>query len=454
MRFDVRDKHITIIGAARSGVAAAVLLKRHGARVFVSDAGVIASQIKVRLENWNIDYEEGGHSERALSAFFAVVSPGVPTEAPPVQHYLKLHKPVYSEIEVASWFTDQPIVGVTGTNGKTTVTRWLDHLWATAGKTHDTSGNIGNAFSDVLNGEPRNGDLLLEISSFQLDHIDTFHPHIALILNITPDHLDRYQNSFEKYAAAKFRICENQTAHDWFIYNQDDPVTRRFAEQLSQRADHPSLLAFSLKGEVERGAFLKNDRIMFNLENKTEELMHAEELSLRGQHNLSNGLATALAARSAEISNRYIRESLKSFEGVEHRLELVRVLDGVKYINDSKATNINSVWYALDSIKEPLVLILGGRDKGNDYSTILPLIKDKVHTLIAIGESKEKINSQLGNNVPDFLEANSMEEAVRLGRKNATKNDVVLLSPACSSFDMFDNYEHRGEVYKKAVKNL
>lgn len=449
---DVANKHIVVIGAARSGIAAAILLKNKGADVFVSDFGTIKDNWKQKLVNARIDFEENGHSDKAKQADFVVLSPGVPTESPIVQFYLNEGKKVYSEIEAASWFTDQRIIATTGSNGKTTVTNWLDHVWKTAKRDHTVSGNIGVAFSDVVDGS--NGDFILEISSFQLDHIDTFKPTIGLLLNITPDHLNRYGDSFEAYAASKFRITENQTKEDWFIFNYDDPIIKSHVESLQKKEDAPKLWAFSYNNEVPEGAFVRDEHIIFKFNNKEETLMPVYEVGLSGNHNLNNGLATALAARAAEIKNEAIRESLQSFMGVEHRLEKVRDVDGVKYVNDSKATNVNAVWFALDSFQVPMTLILGGRDKGNDYSEIVDQIKEKVHTIIAIGESKERVEDQLGKVVPNFLRAESMMKAVRAAQKVAKRGEVVLLSPACASFDMFDDYEHRGKVFKEEVYKL
>ncbi|MDX1638049.1 MAG: UDP-N-acetylmuramoyl-L-alanine--D-glutamate ligase, partial [Balneolaceae bacterium] len=277
---------------------------------------------------------------------------------------------------------------------------------------------------------------------------------VSLILNITPDHLDRYQGSIEKYAAAKFRITENQQADDWFIYHYDDPIVSRHAKKLASRRNAPGILAFSHSSEVPSGAFVRNDKIIFKFNNKEEVLMPTSELGLSGTHNLNNGLATALAARVSEIKNDIIRESLRTFEGVEHRLELVRTVEGVKYINDSKATNINAVWYALDSYEVPMALILGGRDKGNDYTELIEQVRRKVHTIIAIGEARSKIEKQLGSVVPHFETADTLTEAVKKARDNTRRGEIVLLSPACASFDMFENYEHRGNVFKRAVHDL
>ncbi|MCH2451078.1 MAG: UDP-N-acetylmuramoyl-L-alanine--D-glutamate ligase [Gracilimonas sp.] len=449
---EVKNLHIVVIGAARSGVAAALLLAKKGVDVFVSDNGSISGEAKQKLNTAGIPFEEGGHTDKAKSAEFVVLSPGVPTEAPIVQHYLSEGKEVFSEIEVASWFTDQKIVAVTGSNGKTTVANWLHHVWETAKHDHALAGNIGVAFSDEI--AKNKGDFLLEVSSFQLDHIKDFKPAVSMILNITSDHLNRYQNSLEAYAAAKFRITENQTEEDRFIFNYDDPIIQKHVETLKQKQNAPQLWAFSNENEVPEGAFVRNEHIIFKFNNKEESLMPIEEIGLRGRHNLSNGLATALAARAAEIKNETIRESLKSFTGVEHRLELAREVNGVKYINDSKATNVNAVWFALDSFHVPLTLILGGRDKGNDYSELKAQIREKVHTIIAIGESRDRIEEQLGKTAPNFVRVETMGGAVRAAQKVAKKGEVVLLSPACASFDMFDSYEHRGKIFKEEVNKL
>lgn len=451
---DVKNKHIVVVGAAKSGLAAALLLSEMGANVFLSDAGTISDHFKSQLRALNVHFEENGHTDRAFRAEFAVVSPGVPDEAPVIQHYLKSNKAVYSEIEIASWFNDTPIVAVTGSNGKTTVTSWLGHMWKTAGIPAHVAGNIGVAFSDVVRGGVSADWSILEVSSFQLDHIDSFRPKISLLLNITPDHLNRYQNRFENYAASKMRIGKNLSDSDVFICWNEDTVTHQLMNQQIHWSGHPKIWKFSSVSTVEHGIFVRDNKIFFNTDNQEEYLMQIEEIGLKGRHNLHNGLATALAARAAEIRIDYIRDSLMKFEGVEHRLEYVRELDGVKYINDSKATNVNAVWYALDSISVPTVLILGGRDKGNDYAELVEQIKQKVHTIIAIGEGQKAIVDQLKEHVPYLITANSMEQAVKEAKKVAKRGESVLLSPACASFDMFENYEHRGLEFKKSVNNL
>lgn len=447
-------KDVVVIGAARSGAAAATLLKNRGHHVFVSDYSSINDHIKKQLIDEGIPYEEKGHTNRAESGDFAVISPGVPSNAPIVQNYQKRGRQVLSELELAWQHASGTVFAVTGTNGKTTVTNWLDFTWQTATKDHITAGNIGQAFSQMAANTTKDTDILLEVSSFQLDHITTFRPHVSILLNITPDHLDRYENSFEKYAEAKFRIFENQTNKDWLIYNYDDPVIQTRVNKLREQSKAPRLLPFSTHQLLKEGASVNDGFISITINQQSEQLMHISDIGLAGTHNLYNSLAVTLAAKAADISNEVIRESLKRFEGVEHRLEFIRELDGVRYINDSKATNINAAWYALESLKRPGVLILGGRDKGNDYTKLHELLYHKIHTVIAIGESREKIYNQVGEVVPAIHLADTLADAVEIARNSADTGDTVLMSPACSSFDMFDNYEHRGNVFKKLVHQL
>lgn len=451
---EVRGASVVVVGAAKSGVAAARLLAGKGAQVFLTDAGSVSETAKTALNAAGVRFEEGGHSEAAMAADWLVVSPGVPDEAPIVQAYLGSGRAVLSEIEVASWYDRGRIVAVTGSNGKTTTTSWLDHVWNTAGAPHLLGGNIGIAYSDIVDGSTPETTSILEVSSFQLDHIDTFRPKVGILLNITPDHLNRYQYRFENYIASKMRLCENQREGDVFIYWQEDPVVAPLVADLKKRPGAPRFMAFSDTSRPEEGVYVRGGQIIFHIGNREETLMLVEDVGLRGRHNLHNGLATALAARVSEIRNEFIRESLMRFEGVEHRLETVRILDGVTWINDSKATNVNAVWYALESMRTPTVVILGGRDKGNDYAELVDAVKAKVHTIIAIGEGAAAVEAQLGAHVPTLTHAGSMEEAVRMARKAAKRGETVLLSPACASFDMFENYEHRGREFKKFVNQL
>ncbi len=451
---NLQGKHIVVAGAAKSGIASAFLLKKKGAVPFVSDNGTIPAETAERLKNESIEFEQNQHSQRAMNGEFLVLSPGVPTSSSIAQHYKDAGKGIFSEIELASWFSKSPMVAVTGSNGKTSVASWLAHTWKMASRDYILAGNIGTAFSEQVEHTSANKDVLLEVSSFQLDHIQSFHPAVSMVLNITPDHLDRYEHDFMKYAASKLNITKNQTASDWFIYNFDDPILSDHARQLAETENAPRLLAFSSQNEVTNGAFVRNGNLILKINNKEEELMQIGEIGLPGQHNLQNGMATALAARASEIKNEFISESLKTFEGVTHRLEHVRTYKGVRYVNDSKATNVNAVWFALRSFNMPMVLILGGRDKGNDYTQLEKELREKVHTIVAIGEARENIKKQIGNLVPHILEAESMKAAVKTARKAAKRGEVVLLSPACSSFDMFENYEDRGNHFKQAVLDL
>ncbi len=451
---NIKDRNIVIVGGARSGTAAAVLLASKGARVFITDIGAIPVHQKNILTHNEIPFEENGHTERARKADFAVVSPGVPDNAPLIRYFASNDIKVYSEIEAACWFSESPVYAVTGSNGKTTTTSWLNHMWKQAARPALVGGNIGTAVSELIPQTSPDATLILEVSSFQLDHIDTFRPKVAALLNITPDHLNRYQNKFEHYIASKMRIMKNQQPDDYLVFNYDDPVLKEQVAGIGVRPDGPQLLPFSLLDEVSRGAFIRGEEIILRLDGKDEPVAGVDEVGLRGNHNLGNSLAAAIMGRINEISLPAIRDSLMRFEGVEHRLEQVRIINGVRYINDSKATNVNAVWYALQSIKSPVVLILGGQDKGNDYKELSEQIKKKVHTLIAIGQAREVIRSQVSRDALYYHEADSLEEAVQLAHRKARKGEAVLLSPACASFDMFDDYEHRGKVFKQAVMAL
>ncbi len=451
---NLKGRHITIIGAARSGLAAARLLQSRGAEVFVSDHSRLKEAARESLRRSQIQFEEMKHSTRAKEADLVIVSPGVPDQVPIMQHYREAGTPVYSELEVASWYNKSPVIAVTGSNGKTTVTRWLAHVWETAGRPCLLAGNIGRAFSDVVDQTGPETTVILEVSSFQLDYIDRFCPEVGLLLNITPDHLDRYENRFDLYADAKMRISENQRPEHLLLYNADDPKIADQVETLRKRGDGPRLLSWSSRKELAEGAFIRNNELIVNINQTEEVIMTTDEIGLPGTHNLNNGLATALAARVSEIKNETIRESLQSFEGVEHRLEPVAEIEGVRYINDSKATNINAAWFALDSFNVPMVLILGGRDKGNNWLALADQLREKAHTVVAIGEARPAILEQLDGVVPNLLEAESMKDAVRMAAGVARRGEIVLLSPACASFDMFDDYEQRGDEFKKSVLEL
>lgn len=450
---ELGGKKISVIGAARSGVAVARLLQSQGALVFVSDR---ESREKLQpttaeLESAGIELEIGSHSERVYDCSLMVISPGVPSNAPVVLEARRRGIRIVGELEAASWFCRAPIVAVTGSNGKTTTTSLIGRMLSDAKKDHVVAGNIGTAFSSLVLDLVETSVAVLEVSSFQLDHIETFHPRVGLILNITPDHLDRYGGSFEEYTKSKCRIFMNQGANDILIYNNDDEVTRKEVSKLKRTS--LQLLPFSAEETLAAGAYIKRDKLVIALGDRKEELIDVQAIRIRGRHNLYNSMAAALAARAMEVSNEAIRQSLLSFEGVEHRLEFVRELNGVRYINDSKATNVNSVWYALQSFDEPIVLLLGGRDKGNDYSALYEMVKKKVRAIVALGESADKVVENF-KGLTRGVKVGSMRDAVGQAERLAQRGDVVLLSPACSSFDWFENYEHRGRVFKEAVNQL
>jgi UDP-N-acetylmuramoylalanine--D-glutamate ligase len=449
----VKGKKVSVIGAARSGVAVAKLLKEQGAIVFVSDnapSEKLQTQIS-QLRDLSIEFETSKHSQRVFDASLLVISPGVPSSSPIIAEAEQKGIQVISELELASWFCSSPIVAVTGSNGKTTTTTLIGRMFSDARKKHFVAGNIGTAFSSVVTDLDKTSIAVLEVSSFQLDHIESFCPKVSVLLNITPDHLDRYENSFEKYIASKCRIFENQMTDDYLIYNYNDTETREQVRRLASR--HVQTLAFGIDQEFDEGAFIEDGKLVTILNGKRNEIIEPESISIRGIHNLYNSMAATLAAQIMGVGVSSIRATLKNFKGVEHRLEFVREVRGVKYVNDSKATNVDSVWYALQSFKEPIVLMLGGRDKGNDYSRLHELVEQNVKTIIAIGESADKVVDEF-NKVANVLKATSIEKAIDLAEKSAHAGDVVLLSPACASFDWFENYEHRGKVFKEIVNTL
>lgn len=450
----LRGKNVTVVGAARSGVAAARLLHAQGARVFVTDSGQIEPAFRRALRAEGIAFEEGGHSDRAARADFLATSPGVPSSIPLLRQAFAAGAPVYSEIEVASWFCRAPVIAVTGTNGKTTTVLLLGHLFRQAGKKVFVGGNTGYPFSNFAEAAGPSDLVALEVSSFQLDHIATFRPWIAVMLNLAPDHMDRYDQDFDAYARSKFRITENQGPGDWFVCNRDDGEVRARASALrAAREKEPALLEYSRMGAVAEGAFAQDGEIALRI---TDEkiLMRSDELSLTGPHNLHNALAATVAARVAGLSPAVLREGLRTFAGVPHRMELIRETGGVRYVNDSKATNVHAVRYALESMDVPVVLIAGGRDKGNDYAPLKQLVKQKVRAVVAVGESAGKVVRELGSEAAFAMVAGSFEEAVRRARLCAKVGDVVLLSPACASFDMFRNYEERGDAFRHLVNAL
>jgi len=455
---DVRTKQVTVVGGARSGRAVAQLLAEAGANVFLTEQGPPTEGLEEALDATGVDYEFEGHTSRALDANMFVLSPGVPTQSNIAQQALRSGIPMYSEIEAASWFCDAPIVAITGTNGKTTTTSLTGHVFRNAlvdDRDRETlvAGNIGFPFSDYVTDVAPQDVVVLEVSSFQLDHVDTFHPRVSVLLNITPDHLDRYDNDFHAYAQAKFRILHNQGPGDAVVYNRDDKLVRDYVERAAEEQGVRAL-GITLSDEPGPGAFLQDDRILLRIDNEDESLMQRDELALRGRHNLYNSLAAAVSARVMEVESDVVRESLAGFEGVPHRLEEVRTIDDVLYVNDSKATNVNAVWYALESFARPVVLIAGGRDKGNDYTDLKPLIRKNVRAVVAMGESADTVYDELGAEADDRARARTMEEALDRAQRFAQPGDAVLLSPACSSFDMYESYEERGNIFRRLVKTL
>ena len=447
---NIKGLKIGIIGAVRSGVAAAKLAKRKGGIPFVSDSG---NDEKLRtsilaLKEEGIQFEVGGHTDKLYDADIIVTSPGVPSDAEVIVTAIKNGKKVISEIEFAFLFNQAKIIGITGTNGKTTTTSLMSHLLSEAGEKVITAGNIGIAFSDMVDSVGSDGYAVLEISSFQLDFIDTFKPDYALLLNITPDHLNRYNNEFNNYIASKFRIALNQEASDVFIFNAADEVILRNLPQLKSQQ-----YGFSHIEKLINGAYYKEGKIYFGEAGKAEEVCEAEVLSIKGEHNLMNALAVTAVAKKINIENKIIERAFSTFQNVEHRLEFVREINGVKFINDSKATNVFSVFYALRSFENPIRLILGGRDKGNDYSEIEYEVVKRVKKIYAIGESAEKVRIYFSGKVETEI-CGSFDAAVESAYKDSVIGDVVLLSPACASFDMFQNYEERGKEFKRIVNDL
>ncbi|UAB81478.1 UDP-N-acetylmuramoyl-L-alanine--D-glutamate ligase [Marixanthomonas sp. SCSIO 43207] len=441
---------LVILGAGESGVGTALLGKKQKYEVFVSDFGKIKETYKQVLIHNEIDWEEEGHTEaKVLSADVVMKSPGIPDSAAIVVKLKDKGVSVISEIEFASQFTNATIVGITGSNGKTTTATLTYEVLKNGELNVALGGNIGKSFAEQVS-EEKFTSYVLELSSFQLDGIETFKPHIAVLTNITPDHLDRYDHDFSKYIAAKFRITMNQTADDYFIYNADDEVITSW---LSEHPIPSQLLPFSAKKELKQGAYIKNNEIIITIDNK-QFTMPITSLGLQGEHNTKNAMAASTVAKLLKIRKATIRESMESFQGVEHRLEKVLKINNVMYINDSKATNVNATFYALDSMESPTVWIVGGVDKGNDYSELLPLVNEKVKAIICLGVDNEKLTRQFGNIVDMMVETQSMQEAVKIAYKLAERGDSVLLSPACASFDLFTNYEDRGRQFKEAVRHL
>lgn len=437
---------IAILGGGESGVGAAYLAKKKGFEVFLSDKGSITDDYKNRLQEIGVAFEEGSHDEaRILSADWVVKSPGIPKKAEIIQKIKQKGIRISSEIEFAAEFTDAKIIAITGSNGKTTTTSLIYHILKNDGLNVGLGGNIGTSFAKQVANE--NYDYyVLEVSSFQLDDIQNFRPYISLLLNLSPDHLDQYNYNYEEYALAKFRITENQQNDNFFIYNKDDEMSRNLLEKIEIKTQK---LPFSLNEKLEQGAYATEDKIFVKLQEEFS--MKIEEFSIVGKHNVANGLAASIAGKLLNISNESIRNSLMTFQAVEHRLEQFVEIDGVKYINDSKATNVNATYYALESMKNPTIWIVGGVDKGNDYTEIEDLVKRKVKAIICLGLDNEKIIEFFRDKKELIYNTSNLEECMKIAKSVAKKGDAVLLSPCCASFDLFDNYEDRGRKFKAEV---
>ena len=441
---------IVVLGGGESGVGSAVLAKVKGFDVFLSDMGKISEDYAAVLNEWNIPYEEGKHSEELiLNADEVIKSPGIPSTAPMVRKIEGQGINVISEIEFAGRYDSAKKICITGSNGKTTTTSLIYHLLQQAGLNVGLGGNIGKSYAYQVATE-KYDIYVLELSSFQLDNVYDFKADIAIITNITPDHLDRYGHDMENYVKAKFRITRNMSSEDCFIFCSDDEITINHLNQIVVKAQK---LPFTQKTEVGQGAFLKNDKIVVRY--KEDECdMFLQELALGGRHNVYNSMAAAIAAKVMDIDNEAIRNGLSTFQAVEHRLEKVLSIGDVLYINDSKATNVDAAWYALECQTRPVVWIVGGTDKGNDYSSLIPLVQEKVKAIICMGLDNTKIHDSFGSIVPEMHDVTSAEEAVKTAHKLAEAGDVVLLSPCCASFDLFKNYEDRGRQFKEAVRKL
>ena len=443
---------LVVLGGAESGVGAAILAKVKGFDVFLSDNGKIKEEYAAMLDRWEISYEQGGHTrELILNADEVVKSPGIPKEAPLVRELAAQGTGIISEIEFAARYDNAKKICITGSNGKTTTTSLIYHLFTQAGLNVGLGGNIGKSYALQVATE-KHDYYVLEISSFQLDDAYEFRPDIAIITNITPDHLDRYDHKMENYVAAKFRITRNLRPEDCFIFDSDDQIT---IEHLNKIVLKARMLPFSQEKELEQGAFVSDDKMVVRYEGDSSE-MYLKDLALQGRHNIYNSMAAALAAKASGIDDKTIKESLSSFSPIEHRLEPVLNVGGVLYINDSKATNVDSAWYALECQTRPVVWIVGGKDKGNDYAPLVNLVKEKVKAIVCLGVDNKKIHDSFENIVgkENICDTASATEAAKAAAAFAREGDVVLLSPCCASFDLFKSYEDRGRQFKEAVRHL
>ena len=437
-------KRIVVLGAGISGVGAAVLAKKKGFEVFVSDKGKITEDNKKVLLNNEIDWEENNHTfDKILNADEVIKSPGIPDSVELIQNLKNAKIPLISEVEFAFRYTKAKIAAITGSNGKTTTTLLLGHVLKNAGYDVLVAGNVGVGFA--LSISERDYDyIVLELSSFQLDGIKNFRSDVAILLNITPDHLDRYDYRLENYSASKFKITENQQEQDFLVYNADDEIVKEIKTKAKK-------LPISLKNEQKEGGFLNKNELIIKLNNNT---MTMQELALQGKHNIFNSMAAAMAARVFEVKDSVIRQSMIDFQNVEHRLEYVLTVHGIDFINDSKATNVNACWFALESMTKGVVWIVGGVDKGNDYSELAEMVDEKVKAIICLGENNQNIIDAFKDKVDTIVQASTMSEAVNQSYSLANKGETVLLSPACASFDLFANYEDRGVQFKKSARTL
>lgn len=444
-----KNGNIVVLGAGESGVGAALLAKKKGYNVFVSDFGEIKTKYKDELEFAQIKFEEKGHDvPKILKADVVIKSPGIPNALPLIKLLKEKNIIVIGEIEFAAQFSNAVCIGITGSNGKTTSTNLLFHILNKSGLNVEMAGNVGISMARCL--LENNPDFfVLELSSFQLEDMIAFKPHIFIVLNIVADHLDRYDYDINKYGAAKFNVVSNMNINDYLIYNLDD---EQVLHQIKNAKVKAKLVPFSLHKELKEGGYLdeKLEKIIININNKFDMSIH--DLALKGRHNVQNSLAAGLASRLVDIRKESIRESLSDFTNVEHRLEFVAKVNGISFINDSKATNINAAWFALESMTEPTVWIVGGVDKGNDYDELLDLVKDKVKSIVCLGVNNQKIIEAFSGVVEQIVEANSAQQAVAYAYQLAKKNETVLLSPACASFDLFENYEDRGNQFKRAIR--
>ena len=441
---------LVILGGGESGVGTAILGKKKGYEVFVSDFGKIKANYKEVLIINEIAWEEEKHTEDLImNADVVMKSPGIPDKSPIVKQLREKGISIVSEIEFAAPFTEATIIGITGSNGKTTTTMLTHHLLKAAGLNIGLGGNIGKSFAWQI-ADDKYDSYVLELSSFQLDGILKFKPHIAIITNISPDHLDRYDYKYENYIDSKFRITLNQTEEDYLIYDADDEAIAGWFKTHTTKA---KLIPFSLTKTFSEGAYIKNNKMEISI-NQEEFTMDTEYIALEGKHNMKNAMAATSVAKLMQIRKATIRESLSNFQGVEHRLEKVLKIQNVQYINDSKATNVNATFFALDSMNSPTVWIVGGVDKGNDYNELMSLVREKVKAIICLGVDNKKIIDVFGNVVDMMIEVSTMNDAVKMAQRLSEKGDAVLLSPACASFDLFESYEDRGKQFKQAVKNL